>query len=55
MKKHAKKVSISIEEKVWSDYIKTLEERTGIKRGKGHIGPTIEKLLTEYIKSEEKS
>ena len=39
-----KKVSISIEEKIWSDYIYTLEERTGAKNGKGHIGTTIEKL-----------
>ena len=43
-----KKVSLSLDENVWTDYIKKLEQNTGVKKGKGHIGPTIEKLIKEY-------
>ena len=43
-----KKVSLSIDDQVWSDYIEKLEKNTGVKKGKGHIGPTIEKLIRQY-------
>lgn len=49
-----KKVTLSVDEELWTKYIEKLEKDTGSKKGKGHIAPTIEKLIKEHYLTEEK-